>query len=212
MSAASFVDELATARLVAIVRESDPAAVVEAAVALAEEGVRFVELPLTTPGALEAIEQAVARVPDGVAVGAGTVLTGQDVADVAAAGASFVVTPAVVESIEAAAGRGMPVVAGAFTATEVIVARARGADVVKIFPASTGGPAHLKALRDPLPDVPFIAVGGVGLDDVAGYLAAGAIGVGVGSPLLGDALAGGDLGALRAHARAYLLAVDGFSR
>jgi len=208
----SFVDELATARLVAIVRGSDPAAVVEAAVALAEEGVRFVELPLTTPGALEAIEQAVARVPDGVAVGAGTVLTRQDVADVSAAGASFVVTPAVVESIEAAAGRGMPVVAGAFTATEAIVARARGADVVKIFPASTGGPAHLKALRDPLPDVPFIAVGGVGLDDVAGYLAAGAIGVGVGSPLLGDALAGGDLGALRARARAYLPAVEGFSR
>ena len=131
-------------------------------------------------------------------------LTRQDVADVAAAGAQFIVTPAVVDSIDAAAARGIPVAAGAFTATEALAARSRGADVVKLFPASSGGPGYLKALRDPLPDIPFVAVGGVGLDDVAAYLGVGAIGVGVGSPLVGDAASGGSLEALRERARAYV--------
>lgn len=212
MTDVSFVDELAAARVLAIIRGSDAGAVAQAAVALAEEGIRFVELPLTTPGALAAIEHVVGRVPHGVSVGAGTVLTRQQATDAAAAGASFIVTPALVESIEAAAARGMPVVAGALTPSEALAARTRGADVVKIFPASTGGPAYLKALREPLPDIPFVAVGGVGLEDVAGYLAAGAIGVGVGSPLVGDAVTGGDLGALRQRARAYLRAVEGSSR
>ena len=85
-----------------------------------------------------------------------------------------------------------------------------GASAVKLFPASAGGPAYLRALRDPLPDIPFLAVGGVGLDDVEAYLKAGAIGVGVGSPLVGDAASGGDLGALRDRARSYLAVAERF--
>lgn len=207
---ASFAEDLAAARVMAIIRGRDQAAVVETAVALFEEGVRFVEVALTTVGALSAIEQIRGRAPQGSLVGAGTVLTATDVADVVAAGAQFIVTPAVAPSIEAGAQRGLPVAAGALTPTEAWTAVQRGASAVKLFPASAGGPAYLRALRDPLPDIPFLAVGGVGLDDVEAYLQAGAIGVGVGSPLVGDAASGGDLTALRDRARSYLAVAERF--
>lgn len=207
---ASFAEDLAAARVMAIIRGRDQAAVVETAVALFEEGVRFVEVALTTVGALSAIEQIRSRAPQGSLVGAGTVLTATDVADVVAAGAQFIVTPAVAPSIEAGAQRGLPVAAGALTPTEAWTAVQRGASAVKLFPASAGGPAYLRALRDPLPDIPFLAVGGVGLDDVEAYLQAGAMGVGVGSPLVGDAASGGDLAALRDRARSYLAVAERF--
>ncbi len=213
----SFVEGLAAARLVAIIRGRESGAVVATALALFEEGVRFVEIALTTPGACEAISQVRARMPDTAQIGAGTVLTAQDVDDVEAAGAQFVVTPAVTPSIASAAGRGIPVAAGAMTPTEAWTAMERGASVVKLFPASSGGPGFLKAVRDPFPGIPFLAVGGVGLQEVAAYLDAGALGVGVGGPLIGDAASSGDLDALRENslrerARAYLSAVAGGPR
>ncbi|MEH0844503.1 bifunctional 4-hydroxy-2-oxoglutarate aldolase/2-dehydro-3-deoxy-phosphogluconate aldolase [Micromonospora sp. CPCC 205711] len=200
--------ELAATRLLAVIRGTDTAAAIAAGTALLAEGVRVVEVALTTPGALDAIAAIRAAAPVGSLVGAGTVLTPASVADVAAAGAQFVVTPAVVDSIPEAVRRGLPVAAGALTPTEAHTAIARGAAVVKLFPASVGGPAYLKALRDPFPDIPFVAVGGVGLAELPGYLAAGAIAVGVGGPLVGDAASGGDLDALRERARAYLAALS----
>ncbi|MEV4543947.1 bifunctional 4-hydroxy-2-oxoglutarate aldolase/2-dehydro-3-deoxy-phosphogluconate aldolase [Micromonospora echinaurantiaca] len=199
--------ELADARILAVIRGTDTAGAIAAGTALLEEGVRIVEVALTTPDAPRAIEALRATAPAGSLVGAGTVLTAADVADVVAAGAQFVVTPAVVESIAEAARRGVPVAAGAFTPTEAYTAMRMGASAIKLFPASVGGPAYLKAVRDPFPDIPFVAVGGVGFDDVPGYLAAGAIAVGVGGPLVGDAASGGDLAALRERARTYLAAV-----
>ncbi|MFG1780031.1 bifunctional 4-hydroxy-2-oxoglutarate aldolase/2-dehydro-3-deoxy-phosphogluconate aldolase [Micromonospora sp. NPDC049048] len=199
--------ELADARVLAIIRGTDTAAAIAAGTALLAEGVRIVEVALTTPDALRAIEALRAAAPAGSLVGAGTVLTTADVADVAAAGAQFVVTPAVVESIAEAARRGLPVAAGALTPTEAYTAMRMGASAVKLFPASVGGPAYLKAVRDPFPDIPFVAVGGVGADEVPGYLRAGAIAVGLGGPLVGDAASGGDLDALRARARGYLAVV-----
>ncbi len=199
--------ELAEARILAVIRGTSTAGAVAAGTALLEEGVRLVEVALTTPDAPRAVEALRAVAPAGSLVGAGTVLTVADVADVAAAGAQFVVTPAVVESIPEAVRRGIPVAAGALTPTEAYVAMRAGASAIKLFPASVGGPAYLKAVRDPFPDIPFVAVGGVGLDDVPGYLRAGAIAVGVGGPLVGDAASGGDLAALRARARTYLAAV-----
>jgi 2-dehydro-3-deoxyphosphogluconate aldolase / (4S)-4-hydroxy-2-oxoglutarate aldolase len=198
--------ELAAARILAVIRGTDTAAAIAAGTALLEEGVRLVEVALTTPDAPRAVAALRAVAPAGSLVGAGTVLTAADVADVAAAGAQFVVTPAVVESISAAAGRGLPVAAGAFTPTEAYTAMRMGASAIKLFPASVGGPAYLKAVRDPFPDIPFVAVGGVGLADLPGYFAAGAIAVGVGGPLVGDAASCGDLDALRVRARAYLAA------
>jgi 2-dehydro-3-deoxyphosphogluconate aldolase / (4S)-4-hydroxy-2-oxoglutarate aldolase len=97
----------------------------------------------------------------------------------------------------------VPVVPGALTPSEVAAAWAAGAAAVKVFPVSAvGGPAYLKAVLAPLPEVPLVPTGGVGIDDIAAYLAAGAVAVGIGSPLLGDAgEAGGDLDGLRDRAR-----------
>jgi 2-dehydro-3-deoxyphosphogluconate aldolase/(4S)-4-hydroxy-2-oxoglutarate aldolase len=197
---------LTSARVMAIIRGTDTDAAAATGIALLATGVRIIEVALTTPGALRAIETIRATAPDGTLVGAGTVLTVADVRDVAAAGAQFVVTPAVVESISAAASLGLPVASGALTPTEAHTAIRLGASVVKLFPASLGGPAYLKALRDPFPDIPFVPVGGVGLSELDGYLDVGAIAVGVGGPLVGDAASGGSLDDLRARARAYLAA------
>ncbi|WP_431884205.1 bifunctional 4-hydroxy-2-oxoglutarate aldolase/2-dehydro-3-deoxy-phosphogluconate aldolase [Micromonospora gifhornensis] len=199
--------ELTTQRLLAIIRGTDTTAAIATGTALLAEGVSIIEVALTTPGALDAIAAIRADAPAGTLVGAGTVLTPAAVADVAAAGAQFVVTPAVVDSIPEAVRRGLPVAAGALTPTEAYTAVRWGASAVKLFPASVGGTAYLKAVRDPFPDIPFVAVGGVGLAELPGYLAVGAIAVGVGGPLVGDAASGGDLDALRGRARAYRAAV-----
>lgn len=212
MPPSDFVDAVTRARVMAIIRGTDSAAAVATSLALFDEGVRFVEISLTTPGACDAIALVRDQLPDGASIGAGTVLTAGDVADVEAAGAQFVVTPAVTPSIAVAHGRGLPVAAGALTPTEAWTAVQQGASVVKLFPASLGGPAYLKAVRDPFPHIPFMAVGGVGLDELDGYLAVGAVGVGVGSPLVGDAASGGDLGALRERARAYVAAAERHTR
>lgn len=200
-------------RLVAIVRGTDGPAAGKAALAAMEEGFRFVEIALTTPDALEAIRDVRATAPAGCFVGAGTVLTVQDVDNVAEAGAQFTVTPALAESIVESARRGIPVLAGALTPSEALEAMNRGATAVKLFPASIGGPRYLKALRDPFPDIPFIAVGGVGLEEAPSYWEAGAIGVGLGGPLFGDAGSGGDLAPVRERAHSFIsLAADFDSR
>lgn len=205
--AADFVAELTAARVLAIIRGTDADAAAATGKALLAEGVRLVEVSLTTPGALRAIEAIRSHAPAGSRVGAGTVLSVSAVADAAAAGAQFVVTPAVVESIPEAARRGLPVAAGALTPTEAHAAVRMGADAVKLFPASLGGPAYLKALREPLPHIPFVAVGGIGLDRMHPYFEAGAIAVGLGGPLVGDAASGGSLDELRTRVRACLAAL-----
>ena len=199
-------------RLVAIVRGTDGPAAGRAALAAMEEGFQYVEIALTTPGALEAISEVRAAAPAGCFVGAGTVLTRQDVDNVEGAGGQFVVTPSLAPSIEEAAGRGIPVLAGAFTPSEAFEAMNRGAAAVKLFPASIGGPGYLKALRDPFPDIPFIAVGGVGLDEAAGYWRAGAIAVGLGGPLFGGAGSGGDLAPVRERARRFVALAGEYHR
>jgi 2-dehydro-3-deoxyphosphogluconate aldolase / (4S)-4-hydroxy-2-oxoglutarate aldolase len=198
--------DLTEVPVMAILRGDHGAALVQPALTLMRAGIRLVEVSLTTPGACAAIEQIAGQLPEAAHVGAGTVLSVDDVADVQAAGASFVVTPAMAESVAESVRRGLPVAAGAFTPSEVLAAHRAGASVVKVFPASSGGPDYLKALRAPFPDVSLMAVGGVGIDEVPAFLRAGAVAVGVGSPLLGTALTDHDLEALTQRARAYLAA------
>jgi 2-dehydro-3-deoxyphosphogluconate aldolase/(4S)-4-hydroxy-2-oxoglutarate aldolase len=200
------------ARLVAIVRGTDGGAAAKAALAAMEEGFRFVEIALTTPGALEAIREVRAAAPAGCYVGGGTVLTVQDVDNVAEAGGQFMVTPTLAASIAESALQGIPVLAGALTPSEAYEAMNRGATAVKLFPASIGGPGYLKALRDPFPEIPFIPVGGVGLDEAAGYWETGAIAVGLGGPLFGNAGSGGDLAPMRERARAFVDLAEAFGR
>lgn len=207
----SFLSALAHDRILAIMRGTDADAVIRASLVLLETGVRFLEVSLVTTDALRVIGELASCAPKGSVIGAGTVLTRDDVARAADAGAQFMVSPAVTESVAESASRGIAVLAGALTPTEVVTAVAMGATAVKLFPASFGGPEYLRALRDPLPLVPFVPVGGVDAALAAEYLTAGAVAVGVGSPLVGDSVRGGDLDALRARARS-LLAVARASR
>lgn len=189
-------------RVVAIIRARDAETAVAVGRALVGAGVALVEVSLTTPGATEAIAELTGT--PGCLAGAGTVVTPADAEAVADAGARFVVTPAVTDAIDAAAALGLPVLGGAQTASEALAALGRGATAVKLFPAAVGGPAFLKALRDPFPTIPFVPVGGVDLGAARSYLRAGAVAVGVGGPLVGDAAAGGSLEALVERARAFV--------
>lgn len=200
----AFLGGLREHRLLAIIRGAGLKSTVATAQVLLEEGIRYVEVALTTPGALHAIEAISASAGPDCEIGGGTVMTEGDVKDVISAGASFAVTPAVVESISHCARRNLPVLAGAFTATEAVTAMGMGAAGIKLFPASSVGPGYVRALREPLPHIPFLAVGGVDAAAAPDYLAAGAVALGVGSPLIGDAAAGGDLEELRLRARAFL--------
>lgn len=206
------LDGIRDSRLVAIVRGSDGRAAAKAALVAMEEGFRYVEIALTTPGALQAITEVRAAARTGCFVGAGTVLSARDVDNVLAAGGQFTVTPALAASVDESARQGIPVLAGAMTPSEAYEAMSRGATAVKLFPASIGGPSYLKALRDPFPDIPFIAVGGVGLEQAAAYWDAGAIAVGLGGPLFGDAGSGGDLSLVRSRARGFVELAAGFGQ
>ena len=204
----AFLDELARERLLAIIRGSDPASAVRAALVLFESGIKLIEISLVTTDALGVIARVASQTPDGCLLGAGTVLTRLDVANAAAAGARFMVTPALTESVTESVARGIPVLAGALTPTEVATAMVLGATAVKLFPSSLGGPAYLRAIRDPMPGVPFVPVGGVTTALAAEYFAAGAIAVGVGGPLVGDSVRGGDLDALRGRAEEFHTLVE----
>ena len=206
-----FLAGINDAKLIAIVRGSNGKFAAEAALALMDEGFRYVEVALTTPDACSAIAAIRAQAPAGYMVGAGTVLTVGNVNEVKAAGAQFIVTPAICEAVAEGARQGLPVVAGALTPTEIHAGINQGATLIKLFPASLGGPNYLKALRDPFPNVPFIAVGGVGLNEADSYWGLGAVAVGPGGPLVGDAAStGGDLGPLRQRAREYLALASRF--
>ncbi|MEU6224902.1 bifunctional 4-hydroxy-2-oxoglutarate aldolase/2-dehydro-3-deoxy-phosphogluconate aldolase [Streptomyces sp. NPDC047042] len=177
--------QLDRTRVMAILRSADASGLPAVARALASAGVTCLEVTLTTAGALDALAAIRAELGPDVAVGAGTVVTEDEARDALAAGAQFLVAPVVDTAVvRYAADRGVACYPGAWTPTEVSQAWRAGAAAVKLFPASTGGPAHLRQLRAPLPDIPVVAVGGVGIDEARDYLDAGARAVGIGSPLL----------------------------
>lgn len=198
---------LARHRLMAIIRGRDPDASVRTAEVLVEAGVSLLEVSLTSADALGVLRRITSALGAQASIGAGTVLTGDDARAARDAGARFAVTPALGEGVDTALEMGMPVLAGAMTPSEVLAAVRAGADAVKLFPADALGPRYVKALGDPFPGFGFVPVGGVALADVPRYLDAGALAVGVGSPLAGDAPHGGDLGALRARAAEFVAAV-----
>jgi 2-dehydro-3-deoxyphosphogluconate aldolase / (4S)-4-hydroxy-2-oxoglutarate aldolase len=200
----TFTDLLRQARLVAIVRGTSTEASLTTVLTLAAEGIKLIEVSLNTPGAASVITRARKATGDDTMIGAGTVLTADDAALVAEAGARFVVTPGLGPGVTATIQRDLPVIAGALTPSEIISATGQGAAAVKLFPASSGGPAYLRALRDPFPAVPFVPVGGIDEAAAAQYLAGGATAVGVGSPLVGDAASGGSAADLARRARRFL--------
>lgn len=189
---------------VAILRATTSRYLLPAAETLSAEGFRVLEFPLTTPGALDAIGMTRQRLDGEALVGAGTVLTADDARAAIDAGAQLLVSPALcLEAVAVGIGAGIPVLPGAFTPTEVLAAQAAGARIVKLFPTAVLGPEYLVALRQPLPGVRIIPTGGVSAANARGWLDAGAVAVGLGSPLTADSLETGDLDALRESARTW---------
>lgn len=171
--------------LIAIVRLDSSAELVQAAKAIAAGGVSVIEFTLTTPGALRTIEAAVKELGSEVLIGAGTVLDAETARAAILAGAEFVVAPTLnTDVIEMCHRYDKVVIPGAYTPTEILSAWEHGADFVKLFPAEVGGPAYLKAVRAPLPQVKLIPVGGVTLETAGPFLRAGAAALGVGSNLV----------------------------
>jgi 2-dehydro-3-deoxyphosphogluconate aldolase / (4S)-4-hydroxy-2-oxoglutarate aldolase len=183
MAAAGTV--LDSTSLLAIVRFHEGGDVQGALDALERGGIELFEITIDTPGGLEAVEQAASS---GRVVGVGTVLSAEQVQACAAAGARFIVSPGLIrEVVETAQSLGLEPIPGVFTATEIIQATAVGARVLKVFPASCGGPSYLRALRGPFPAISLVPTGGVRLDQIRPYLEAGAACVGLGSELVGRA-------------------------
>jgi 2-dehydro-3-deoxyphosphogluconate aldolase/(4S)-4-hydroxy-2-oxoglutarate aldolase len=150
-------------------------------------GLQAIEVTLNTPQAEEMIAAQRPRVPQGKLLGMGTVCNLEMAKRAVDAGAMFLVTPNTDEKvIDFAVGRDIPVVAGAFTPTEVYSAWACGADMIKLFPCTQLGPSYIRDLVGPFDRVPLVAVGGVTRENVGAYLQAGACAVGVGKSLFGS--------------------------
>ncbi len=176
--------------VVAVARRLDLAAVPAIADALVQGGIRVFELTLNEPedAALRAIQAAARHAGGGssIAIGAGTVLSVEAAGRAIDAGATFLVSPHLdPEIVRWAAERGIPMLPGAATPTEVLAAWRAGAAAVKVFPASALGPAFLRELHGPFPDIPLQPTGGITVDNAGEYIRAGAIAVGMGSWLFG---------------------------
>jgi 2-dehydro-3-deoxyphosphogluconate aldolase/(4S)-4-hydroxy-2-oxoglutarate aldolase len=198
--------------IVAVVRAESGDSLVKVVRALAEGGVTAAEITFTVPDAVDVIRQVRKEVGDAVVLGAGTVLDTETARIALLAGAEYIVSPTVnVEVIRLCRRYDKAIMPGAFTPTEVLTAWEAGADIVKIFPADVGGPAYLKALRGPLPQVRVMPTGGVDLDTAEGFLKAGACCLGIGGSLVESrAVAGGDFARIRDLAAQYAAIVRRF--
>jgi 2-dehydro-3-deoxyphosphogluconate aldolase/(4S)-4-hydroxy-2-oxoglutarate aldolase len=185
-------EEIAGPRIVAIARGLAGNAIDEVADGLVAGGIRAFEITLNSPDAVAWIAAVARRLDGHLLVGAGTVLDVDGAKRAVDAGARFIVSPHTdIGLIESAVALGVPVVPGAFSPTEVLVAWRAGATAVKLFPASVAGPSFIRELHGPFPEIPLIATGGVTIESAPGLLAAGAVAVGMGSWLTGDGRADG---------------------
>ena len=199
-------------RLVAVVRTDDAALAERAARAMAEAGVRLIEITLTVPEPFELIERLSADAglaARGVVIGAGTVLSPRQAEDALLAGARFLVSPIFFpEMMSVARSRDAMAMPGTLTPTEMVAAANAGADFIKVYPIATvGGPEYVTNVRRALSHLPLVATGNIAIAEVPAYLAAGVAGFGNGAPLTRpDLLARGDDAMVVANARAFLAA------
>jgi 2-dehydro-3-deoxyphosphogluconate aldolase/(4S)-4-hydroxy-2-oxoglutarate aldolase len=196
---------IARGGIVAILRAKTADGFAAVADVLVEAGITALEVTLTSSGAIDALAGLRRQLPGSVAVGAGTVLTADDAKASIDAGAEFLVSPVLDTGLVAASS--VPFYPGALTPTEIYSAMRAGAPVVKVFPAGGLGPGYLRDVRGPLPGARIMPTGGIKIEDVVDWLAAGAVAVGLGSPLIGDAASGGDLKKLAERARLAVNAV-----
>lgn len=186
MRAGPVADAIRAHRLIAVLRRVEPRDRLLALVdELVDAGIRTVEVTMDTPDAADDLAAVSGRLAGrGVLIGAGTILTHDQLAAARAAGADFGVAPVLDPSLlDDALGAGLPFMPGALTPTEIATAWAAGATFVKLFPASAVGPSFVRELRGPLPDVQLIPTGGVDVSSAASFLDAGAAAVGVGNAI-----------------------------
>ena len=196
MSTAETLAHIERVKIVAILRGDYRGAWLDIGAALIEGGVTAVEVTFTCPDALEVIRALADRYGTQAAIGAGTVLTADEVARAVDAGATYMIAPNVnTDVIACCVDNDVLAVPGAYTPTEIEFAYRSGAGLVKLFPAMPIGPDYLKAIRGPFPDIPIMATGGVTLENIPEFVKAGANAIGMGSVLVGaDALKPGGLG------------------
>jgi len=179
-------NEILRCGFVPVIRVADSDIAVRVAEAIRDGGAPLLEITMTVPGALDVIKRISLSLGDKVLVGAGTVLDSDTARLAILAGAEFIIAPTVdFETIRLCRRYGKIVIPGALTPTEILQAWEQGADFVKVFPADAlGGPAYIKAVKAPLPQVDMVPTGGVNFNTAADYIRAGAAAVGVGSGLI----------------------------
>ena len=172
--------------IVPIVRTKDAESAIRAVEAICEGGIPCAEITMTVDGAIRALERVADKLGDRIILGAGTVLDPETARACMLAGAEFFVTPSLnIKTIEMAKRYSKAAFPGALTPTEIVTAWQAGADAIKVFPCSAlGGAKYIKALKGPFPHIEFVPTGGVNLETVGDFLAAGCCAVGVGSDLI----------------------------
>lgn len=172
-------------KLIAIVRGARPEDTLKIVQALYEGGIRIVEITMNSPKPLSAIEMVVDQFGKEMAVGAGTVLDAESARSALLAGAEFILAPTLdAETIKLTKRYGAVSIPAAFTPTEILKGYELGGDIIKVFPATVLGPQFIKDIHGPLPQIPLLPTGGVGLHNIKKYLEAGAAGLGIGSSLV----------------------------
>jgi 2-dehydro-3-deoxyphosphogluconate aldolase/(4S)-4-hydroxy-2-oxoglutarate aldolase len=210
MSKLKQLSQLLDSGIVAIIRANDGSRLADVAEALLAGGVNVMEVTFTVPKAHRVLEQVADRLGDKVLLGAGTVLDPETARIAMLAGAEFIVSPAVnADVIRCCRRYDKLIFPGAFTPTEVLTAWEAGADIVKIFPSEVTGPAYLKALHGPLPQIRLMPTGGVNLETAASFLRAGACALGIGGSLVEPkAVAAGDMTRIETLAKQYVKIVQ----
>jgi 2-dehydro-3-deoxyphosphogluconate aldolase/(4S)-4-hydroxy-2-oxoglutarate aldolase len=186
MNKSEVLKQIKEVGIIPVVRATTADEAMRAIDAIREGGIAVLEITMTVPGAVDVIEQVTARFGNDALVGAGTVLDAETAKACIAAGAQFIVSPALnMDTIAYCRAQDVAVMPGALTPTEVVEAWNAGADLVKVFPAgAVGGASYLKALKAPLPQIELVPTGGVSLKTAADFIKAGAAALGVGADLV----------------------------
>lgn len=189
-------------QVIAVLRTAHASEYLPVIDSLVAGGVRFIELTLTTEGVFDHLAKIKAAFGETAEIGIGTITTTEQVQNSLDVGAQFLVTPAMnLDIIHTAVTRGIPIIPGGLTPTELHAGWNAGAAAVKVFPASTVGPDYIGQLHGPFPQMHLIPSGGVSIQDAPRWIRAGALAVSLGGPLIGDAFAGGSLTRLTERAR-----------
>lgn len=210
MGKAENLKAIADAGVVAVIRTKNADELINIAKAMAEGGVVGVEITMTSPGAIDAIKEATKVLGSKAIIGAGSVLDAETARACILAGAEFIVSPAFKpELVEMCHRYGKVVIPGAYTPTEILRAWEAGADVIKVFPATTLGPGYFKDILGPMPQVKLTPTGGISLENAGDFIKAGAVFVGAGSSLVDKKLvAEGKWGELAERAAQFVRVVQ----